>query len=120
MPAPFATRGRATARAWLAATLLAAPATAGPLEFVSPRDPIVAELRVLECYDLSPDSGRFLLPHFSSLPLQRLELMGGGTPIGQGSAVRTLVAGRLERELERDAVLAFADARVRHSTPRTW
>ena len=105
---------------WLVAALLATPAAAGPLEFVSPRDPLVAELRVLECYDLAADSGRFRLPHFSSLPLQRLELMGDGAPIGGGGLVRTLVAQRLERELQRDAVRAFADARARQSTPRTW
>src|SRR5438552_14347280 len=85
--------------AWGAVVLLAAPTAAGPLEFVSPRDPLVAELRVLECYELPPDSGRFRLPHLSTLPLQRLELMGDGPPAGRGSPVRLLVAERLEREL---------------------
>src|SRR5262249_20514102 len=78
------------------------------------------ELRVLECYDLPADSGRFRLPHFSTLPIQRLELMGDGPPIGSGAAVRRLVAERLGRELARDAVPAFADARARASTPRAW
>jgi hypothetical protein len=64
-PAVFALAGALAA--WFAAH-----ATAGPLEFVSPRDPIVAELRVLECYDLPSDSGRFRLPHFSTQPLQRV------------------------------------------------
>lgn len=100
--------------------LLAAPAAAGPLEFVSPREAIMGELRVLELYDLPADSGRFRLPHFGTLPLQRLELMGDGAPIGRGNRVRTLVAERLERELQHDAVRAFTDARVRRSTPRTW
>ncbi len=120
MPAPHSCQRSAATRAWLIAALLATPVAAGPLEFVSPRDPLVAELRVLECYDLPADSGRFRLPHLSSLPLQRLELMGDGAPIGRGGLVRTLVAARLERELQRDAVRAFADARVRQSTPRTW
>jgi hypothetical protein len=120
MPNHAPRRSTAAARAWACAVLLAAPAAAGPLEFVSPRDPIVAELRVLECYDLPADSGRFRLPHFSSLPLQRLELMGGGPPIGQGGPVRTLVSERLERELQRDALHAFADSRARRSTPRTF
>lgn len=104
----------------LAALALALPAHASPLEFVSPRDPLAAELRVLECYDLPADSGRFRLPHFHTWPLQRRELMGIGAPIGAGNAVRTLVAERIERELQRDAIAAFADARVRRSTPRLW
>ncbi len=98
----------------------AAPAGASPLEFVSPRDPLMAELRVLELYDLPADSGRFRLPHLGALPLRRLELMGAGVPIGHGDPVRTLVAERLERELQRDALAAFADARTLRSTPRTW
>ncbi len=96
------------------------PAEASPLEFVSPRDPLVSELRVLELYDLPADSGRFRLPHLSTFPLRRIELMGAGAPIGRGELVRTLVADRMERELERDAIVAFADARVPHSTPRLW
>lgn len=120
MPASFARPRLALPCAWLTAVLVAAPAAAGPLEFVSPRDPIMAELRVLECYDLSADSGRFRLPHLNTLPLQRLELMGDGAPIGRGNLVRALVADRLERELQRDAVRAFADARVQRSTPRAW
>ena len=107
------------ASAWLAGALLAAPAAAGPLEFVSPRDPLVAELRVLDCYDLPADSGRFRLPHLSTLPLQRVELMGDGPPIGRGGSARSRVAERIERELQRDAVGAFTDARARRSTPRT-
>ena len=116
VPAP------ATLLGALAATLLLAPRLvhASPLEFVSPRDPLAAELRVLECYDLPADSGRFRLPHFGTWPLQRVELMGTGAPIGQGNAVRRLVAERLERELQRDAIASFADARVRRSTPRLW
>src|ERR1044072_6665614 len=105
---------------WILVALAAPPAPAGPLEFVSPRDPLVAELRVLECYDLPADSGRVRRPLFSRLPLQRMELMGDGAPIGRGSPVRTLVADRIERELQRDAVRAFSDARVRRSTPRAW
>ncbi|HEY6194476.1 MAG TPA: capsule assembly Wzi family protein, partial [Candidatus Eisenbacteria bacterium] len=120
MLVPLSRRRLAPALPWMLVVLVAAPATAGPLEFVSPRDPLVAELRVLECYDLPADSGRFRLPHFSSLPLQRMELMGDGAPIGRGSPVRTLVADRIERELQRDAVRAFSDARVRRSTPRAW
>src|SRR5574339_282014 len=86
----------------IAGTVLAATmASASPLEFVSPRDPLVAELRVLELYDLPADSGRFHLPHFGTLPLRRAELMGRGEPIGRGDLVRTLVASRLERELQR-------------------
>ena len=96
------------------------PVAASPLEFISPRDPLGAELRVLECYDLPADSGRFRLPHLATWPLQRIELMGGGAPIGGGNAVRTLGAHRIERELQRDAVAAFADARTRRSTPRLW
>src|SRR5258705_6556315 len=99
MPVPPSRRSTAAARAGACAAWLAAPAAAGRLEFVSPRDPLVAELRVLECSDLPADSGRFRLPHFSSLPLQRLELMGDGPAIARGGLVRTLVAERLEREL---------------------
>jgi hypothetical protein len=119
MPTHHLRRPTATLCAWACAALLAARAAAGPLEFISPRDPIVAEMRVLECYDLPADSGRFRLPHFSSLPLQRLELMGNGPPFG-GSPVRTLLTERLERELQRDAVRSFADSRARRSTPRTF
>jgi hypothetical protein len=113
---------RRSAWTWtLAGTALAVTcAVASPLEFVSPRDPLVAELRVLELYDLPSDSGRFRLPHFGTLPLRRAELMGDGEPIGSGSPVRRLVASRLERELQRDAVWAFANARTSRSTPRLW
>ena len=105
----------------LALALLAPRALhASPLEHVSPRDPLAAELRVLELYDLPPDSGRFRLPHFNSWPLARIEIMGTGAPIGVGSPVRTLAAIRIERELQRDATSAFADPRARRSTPRTW
>ena len=100
--------------------LATAPVAASPLEFISPRDPIVAELRVLECYDLPADSGRIRLPHLGTLPLVRLELMGDGTPWLQGSRPRTLVSERIERELERDAVGAFGEVRARRSTPRVW
>jgi len=119
MPVPLRRppRSRAGPLALLA-VLAAGSAAASPLEFVSPRDPLAAELRVLELYDLPADSGRFRLPHFQSWPLQRLELMGRGAPIGSGPSVRTLVADRLERELQRDAIAAFADARARRSTPR--
>ena len=41
-------------------------------------------------------------------------------PVGRGDLVRTLVASRLERELQRDAIRAFADARAGRSTPRLW
>ncbi len=80
----------------------------------------MAELRVLELYDLPADSGRFRLPHLSTLPLRRIELMGTGAPIGRGELVRTLVADRLERELQRDALAAFADERAARSTSRLW
>ena len=110
----------ASSAACLLLMVLAEHAHASPLEFVSPRDPLAAELRVLECYELPADSGRFRLPHLNTWPLQRQELMGSGAPIGQGNLVRRLVAERLERELERDAVAAFADARTRRSTPRLW
>ncbi len=111
---------RAARLAGLLLVLLAPRASASPLEFVSPRDPLAAELRVLELYDLPADSGRFCLPHFNTWPLARVELMGRGAPIGAGTRPRTIVADRLERELERDAVAAFADARARRSTPRTF
>src|SRR5262245_36217783 len=91
--------------------LAAAPAAASPLEFIPVRDPLVAELRVLECYDLPADSGRYRLPHLGTLPLVRLEVMGQGDPVLLGGRVRTLVAERIERELERDAAAAFASAR---------
>jgi hypothetical protein len=100
--------------------LITSPALASPIEFISPRDPIVAELRVLELYDLPPDSGRFRLPHFHTWPLRRVELMGDGPPIGSGDAFRRLVADRLERELQRDATIAFAHERARRSTPRLY
>jgi hypothetical protein len=108
-------------RPWsaLLAVLLAAPAAASPLEFVSPRDPLVAELRVLECMDL-PADGRWRLPHFNSWPLQRVELMGTGAPPLAGSPVRSLAARRLERELQRDATVAFAHPSSPRSTPRAW
>jgi len=93
-------------------------AAASPLEFIAVRDPFMAELRVLECYDLPADSGRYRLPHFNTWPLQRLELMGDGPPPLEGNLVRTLVAERLERELQRDAMGAFATYHVRLSTPR--
>jgi hypothetical protein len=94
-------------------------AAASPLEFIAVRDPFMAELRVLECYDLPADSGRYRLPHFNTWPLQRLELMGDGPPPLEGNLVRTLVAERLERELQRDAMGAFATYHVRLSTPRS-
>ena len=120
LPGAIAGPGR---RRWslacaLGLVLAARPAQASPLEFVSPRDPLRAELRVLELYDQPADSGRFRLPHFHTWPLRRLELMGDGPPIGAGSAVRTLVAERIERELQRDAVARFASERARRSTPR--
>jgi hypothetical protein len=95
-------------------------ATASPLEFIAVRDPFMAELRVLECYDLPADSGRYRLPHFNTWPLQRLELMGDGPPPLTGTLVRTLVAERIERELQRDAVGAFATYQARLSTPRLF
>lgn len=105
--------------AW-AVSLLAGPAASSPLEFISPRDRIVAELRVLELYDLPADSGRFRLPHLGTWPIRRLELMGEGPPVPAGDPVRDLVRERLERELERDATAAFAHERARRSTPRAW
>ena len=95
-------------------------AAASPLEFVAVRDPFMAELRVLECYDLPADSGRYRLPHFNTWPLQRLELMGDGPPPLRGTLVRTLVAERIERELQRDATGAFATYTVPLSTPRAF
>ena len=95
-------------------------AIASPLEFIAVRDPFMAELRVLECYDLPADSGRYRLPHFNTWPLQRLELMGDGPPPLQGTLVRTIVAERIERELQRDAMGAFARYQARFSTPRLW
>src|SRR5262249_24517312 len=80
---------------------LARMATASPLEFIWVRDPFMAELRVLECYDLPADSGRYRLPDFNTWPLQRIELMGDGPPPLAGNLVRTLVAERIERELQR-------------------
>ncbi len=100
--------------------LLAAPAQGSPLEFVSPRHPLAAELRVLELYDAPADSGRIRLPHLSTWPIRRLELMGERPRVPTGNRVRDLVHERLERELERDATAAFADARARRSTPRLW
>jgi opacity protein-like surface antigen len=99
---------------------LARMANASPLEFIAVRDPFMAELRVLECYDLPADSGRYRLPHFNTWPLQRLELMGDGPPPLQGTLVRSLVAERLERELQRDAMGAFATYQARLSTPRVF
>src|SRR5262249_47926736 len=104
----------------LAIFAAASVAHASPLEFVSPRDPLMSELRVLELYDLRPDSGRFRLPHFNTLPIQKLELMGDGPPVDSGSALRTLVARRIERELQRDAIAGFASGRAERSTPRAW
>jgi len=95
-------------------------AIASPLEFIAVRDPFMAELRVLECYDLPADSGRYRLPHFNTWPLQRLELQGDGPPPLQGTLVRTLVAERIERELQRDATGAFATYTVPLSTPRAF
>lgn len=101
------------------ALVVPALAHASPLQFVSPRDPLAAELRVLELYDLPADSGRFRLPHFNSWPLARFEVMGRGAPVG-GDPVRRRVADRIERELQRDATRAFADTRALRSTPRAW
>src|SRR5262245_6570470 len=117
--------GPASRRAWRAccaalALGLARMANASPLEFVSVRDPFMAELRVLECYDLAADSGRYRLPHFNTWPLQRLERMGDGPPPLAGNLVRTLVAERIERELQRDAMGAFARYETRLSTPRLF
>jgi hypothetical protein len=95
-------------------------AHASPLEFVSPRDPLAAELRVLELYDLPPDSGRFRLPHLNTWPLRRLELMGDGPPYGLANLVRSIVSERIERELQRDALAAFVHERARRSTPRLF
>src|SRR4249920_2048195 len=99
---------------------LARMAIASPLEFISVRDPFMAELRVLECYDLPADSGRYRLPHFNTWPLQRLELMGDGPPPLAGNLVRTMVAERLERELQRDAAGAFAASRQGGDTQSSW
>src|SRR5262249_22657571 len=52
--------------------------------------------------------------------LQRLELQGDGPAPLEGSLVRTIVAERLERELQRDAMGAFARYETRLSTPRLW
>ena len=117
------TSSRLPGAVWLGAQLglcFAAPAAGSPLEFIPVRDPLVAELRVLECYDMPADSGRYRLPHMGALPLLRLEVMGRGEPALLGGPVRTLVAERIERELERDAVTSFASARVLRSTPRAW
>jgi hypothetical protein len=101
--------------------LLASRIVASPLEFISPRDPIVAELRVLELYDPPAEGGRFRLPHLGTLPIRRLELMGDVPPSLTGNLVRDLVAQRLEREFQRDATVAFAvGAAGRGSTPRLW
>lgn len=103
------------------ALLVAASAvSASPLQLISPRDPLAAELRVLELYDLPSDSGRFRLPHFNTWPLARIEVMGSGDPVTRGDAVRTRVARRLERDLQRDATAAFASERAGRSTPRAW
>jgi hypothetical protein len=110
--------GRAVCLALVLGT--ARTAAASPFEFIAVRDPFMAELRVLECYDLPADSGRYRLPHFNTWPLQRLELMGDGPPPLQGNLVRTLVAERIERELQRDATGAFATYQVRFSTPRAF
>ena len=93
---------------------------ASPVEFISPRDAIRAELRVLELYELPPDSGRFRLPHFHTWPIRRLEVMGEGAPIGAGELVRRVVADRLERELQRDATATFVHERTLRSTPRLF
>jgi hypothetical protein len=122
-PTPGGPGGAAGARlaaAALAFALSPALAAASPLEFVSPRDPLAAELRVLELYSQSADSGRFRLPHFSTWPLRRLELMGDARPAFTGNRVRDLAFERLERELERDATAAFAHERARRSTPRLF
>ena len=90
-------------------------AHASPLEFISPRDPLAAELRVLELYDLPPDSGRFRLPHLNTRPLRRLDLMGDGPPFGDEPRA-SVVTERIERCCRRDAI-PFVHAGGPRSTP---
>lgn len=120
MPKPPKLLSLSAASTALLLALLPTYVQASPLQLISPRDPLAAELRVLELCDMPSDSGRFRLPHFNTWPLARLEVMGTGAPITQGNAVRTLVARRIERELQRDATAAFADPSALRSTPRAW
>ena len=121
MPSTSTRRLLASVRVGLSATLLAAgSATAGPLEYISPRHPLAVELRVLELYHQPADTGRFRLPHFNTWPLRRLELMGDGPAGGSGNLSRDIVTERVEREIQRDATAEFADERARRSTPRVW
>ena len=97
-------RGPARALAWAAALAAPAAASATPDESLAVRDPIHAELRVLDLYPSGALDDRFRLPHLGTLPLQRHELQGDGAPLAPSHPVRRIAAARLERLLGRDPV----------------
>jgi hypothetical protein len=97
-------RGRLRLMACAAALAAPAVASATPDEALPVRDPIHAELRVLDLYGSRTLDDRFRLPHLGTLPLQRHQLQGEGAPIAPGDPVRRIALARLERLLGRDPV----------------
>jgi hypothetical protein len=116
MPAPLLRRLAALP---LLGAALASAALASPQQFLPVGDPLEAELRVLDLYAPPPGGARLARPHLHARPLQRIELMGTGTPVPAPGA-RGIALARLERALQRDASEAFADPAAPRSTPRVF
>lgn len=107
---------------WIACLLFAAPraADAAPDAFLSVRDPLQDELRVLDATDPGPGPGRILLPHLGTLPLQWRELQGTAPPSDSLDPARAISLARIERALGRYALPAFAADPRHRSTPFAW
>ncbi len=103
-----------------AAPLLPAAAHATPEEALPVRDPILAEVRVLDLYPAATLDGRFRLPHLGTLPLQRFELEGPGGPLAPANPVTRIAAARLERVLGRDPVPGRVPDGAHPPTPRLF
>jgi hypothetical protein len=108
---------------WIAlAAALAVPAAARatPDEALPVRDPIHAELRVLDLYGSGDLDDRFRLPHLGTLPLQKSQLQGEGGPIRPADPVRRIAVARLERLLGRDPVPGRSPDFDHLPTPRAF
>jgi len=106
----------------LLAVALAAPhpARAAPDQYVPVRDPIEAEIRLLDLTDPLPGPPRILLPHLGTRPLQWRELQGPGAPVDSTDPARAIALARLERALGRNARPGFAPHPRYGSTPFLW
>lgn len=113
---------RFASAAALATAALAAPAVAGatPDEALPVRDPIHAELRVLDLYRSDDLADRFRLPHLGTLPLQPAELQGEGLPLAFDDPVRRIAVARLERLLGRDPLPGRVPDPSHRATPRLF